>query len=191
MRKGKLQIGFVLIVFIGLLATSSFAQLGLAQLATQPQGASLAGQAVLTAAKAVYANSDLTPAEKQAQLVDLLNEAVATGNESVIRYAIVAIMVAAGSGDDLSLAIVAINNSNAFSQYQDITAVTVTAVSTLLGGGGGTAGGDMGGGGGQLGGGDQLGGGSLNEFLQSLGLDSLTGSDSDFNPPEKPPVTPI
>lgn len=149
--------------------SSAFADLGLAQLAAGPA----VGQAVLTAAKAVYAeNTD--PAVIQQQLVAILNEAAATGNESSIRYALVAVMMAGGP-DAFSQSVEAINNSNCFNQYPGLTGNVVGTVASLMGI-------DLSGGAPQAGG-DQQGGGDNNTFLKALGLDpnnpfswgSLTG----------------
>lgn len=183
MRKNASQFLVMLLALAGLTTAPVFADLGLQQIASS-QGAPAVGQAVLTAAKAVYANST-DPAVIQQQLIAILNEAVATGNESAIRYAIVAVMMAGGA-NNLSQSATAINNSNAFSQYPSLTATTVAAVNALMGGGGGTEGTTGGGGtgGGETGGGDQtLGGGNHDAFLIGMGLDpdnpftwgSLTG----------------
>jgi hypothetical protein len=186
MKKHVAFFAVILVAAFGLLSPA-FADLGLAQLAAGSQGGPAVGQAVLIAAKAVYANNT-DPAVIQQQLIAILNEAVATGNESAIRYAIVAVMMAGGA-DNLTQSITAINNSDCFSQYPSLTADTAGIVVALMGGGGtgGETGGGMGDGGGankDLGGGDRdLGGGNNNLFLQELGLDpnnpftwgSLTG----------------
>ncbi|MFA7256407.1 MAG: hypothetical protein WC047_02390 [Kiritimatiellales bacterium] len=187
MRKNALRFRIVLIAVAGLLSVPVFADLGLSQLAAT-QGASAVGQAVLTAAKAVYAdNAD--PVVIQQQLIAILNEAAATGNEQAIRYAIVAVMLAGGA-DNLAQSMTAINNSNVFSQYPELTAVTVAAAQALISGGAGgtTGGGELGGGGQQLGGGDpnSLGGGS--DFLSLMGIDP----DNPFAPENQDTVpTPI
>lgn len=166
MRKNTSRLFFVFITVAGLLTSPLFAELGLAQLATQPQGALAVGQAVLAAAKTVYANNT-DPAIIQAQLITILNEAAATGNEAAIRYAIVAVL-AAGGVENLMLSKVAINGSDVFANYPSLTAVTVAAGEALLrapgGAGGEQGGGDKGDGSGgdkELGGGDkELGGGN-------------------------------
>jgi hypothetical protein len=200
MRKTGCRLFFVLVAVTGLFLSPVFADLGLARLAAGPQGAQAVGQAVLTAAKAVYANNT-DPAVIQQQLTDILNEAAATGNEPAVRYAIVAVMMAGGA-ENLALSKAAIDGSNVFANYPSLTAVTVTAVEALLkagGGAGGTAGGgdQLGGGddkekggGDQFGGGDEKrGGGNADPFLLELGVDpdnpftwgSLTGGgDNDL-----------
>ncbi|MEI7851133.1 MAG: hypothetical protein WCH86_04810 [Kiritimatiellales bacterium] len=153
MRKNAYRLFFVLIAGAVLLTSPVFADLGLAQLAAQPQGGARAvGQAVLTAAKAVYANST-DPAVIQPQLIAILNEAAATGDESAIRYAIVAVILAGGV-DNLPLSKTAINDSNVFVNYPKLTAVTVSASEALLKASGG-AGGEKSGGDKALGGGDK------------------------------------
>lgn len=188
---------FILIAVSGLLLSPVFADPTLAQLAAGPQGAQAVGQAVLAAAKAVYANNT-DAAVIQQQLIVILNEAAATENEAAIRYAIVAVMMAGGV-EKLSLSKTAINNSNIFGNYPDLTASTVEAVEALLKAAGGSAGTVIddkeSGGGGELGGGDpgSLGGGNGDSFLLGMGVDpnnpftwgSLTGlgdGDSDATP---------
>ena len=189
MRKSVLSLLLALTV-TALSAIPAFANLGL-QATLVSQGAPAVGQAVLTAAKAVYAaNTD--PAVIQSQLIAILNEAAATGNEQAIRYAIVAVMLAGGV-ENLSLSKTAINNSNVFLNYETLTAVTVAAVEALMtasGGAGGQAGGGETGGGGDgtLGGGDNtLGGGSDKLFLMEIDLNNLfpPSNSSDTIPPEK------
>ena len=164
MRKNMSRLLFVFVVVTGLLTSPVFADLGLAQMATQPQGASAVGHAVLAAAKTIYANNT-DPAVIQSLLTPILNEAVATRNELAIRYAIVGVLMAGGA-ENLTLGKDAVNGSDVFSNYPALTAVTVAAVEALLkappGGGAGDdkSGGDKGGGYKGLGGGDKgLGGG--------------------------------
>lgn len=179
MRKNAYRLFFVLIAGAVLLTSSVFADLGLAQLAAQPQGGARAvGQAVLTAAKAVYANST-DPAVIQPQLIAILNEAAATGDESAIRYAIVAVILAGGA-DNLPLSKAAVNDSNVFVNYPKLTAVTVSAAEALLkasgGAGGEKSGGDKALGGGDKGGGDK-GGGDKSGGEKSGGDKQLGGGD--------------
>jgi uncharacterized membrane protein YgcG len=167
MRKNASRLFFVLIVVAGLLTSPVFADLELAQLAAQPQqGTAAVGQAVLAAARTVYANST-DPAVIQPQLIVILNEAAATGNEAAIRYAIVAVILAGGV-ENLALSKTAINNSNVFANYPALTAVTVAEAEAILkasGGAGGEksggdkSGGDKSGGDKEHGGGDDHGGG--------------------------------
>jgi len=164
MKTVKFRLLVVLIAISGFMISPVLADLGLQQLAAA-QGAPAVGQAVLTAAKAVYANNT-DPAVIQQQLIAILNEASATGNEQAVRYAIVAVMLAGGV-DNMGLSKTAINNSNVFLNYEALTAVTVAAAESLMtasGGANGTSGGNNMGGGGAGGGttgGDQtLGGGS-------------------------------
>jgi hypothetical protein len=176
---------------LGLLTAPVFADLGLAQIAAT-QGAPAVGQAVLTAAQAVYANNT-DPAVIESQLIAILNEAVATGDERVVRYAIVAVMLAGGEAN-IGLGRSAINNSSAFTAYQTLTAVTVAAVESLMtGGGGGTQGGGGAGGGGTDSGGDpkSLGGGSDPLFANDADLKNLfkEAGFTDTVKPE-PPATP-
>lgn len=164
MKTIKLRLFSVLIAVAVLMTLPVMADLGLQQISAQ--GAPAVGQAVLSAAKAVYANNT-DPDAIQNQLIAILNEAAATGNEQAIRYAIVAVMLAGGV-DHIELSKTAINNSTVFSNYESLTAVTVAAAESLMtasGGTGGTSGGDDMGGGGTGGGGtggdgQTLGGGS-------------------------------
>lgn len=99
--------------------------------AEQGQDAAVAvGQAVLAAAQAVYSeNTD--PEVIKAKLIEILNEVVATGNEQSVRYAIVAIMMA-GGGDNMDLAISAVNSSSAFAAFGSVVSDTVSQTVTLL-----------------------------------------------------------
>jgi len=157
MKKIRSRLFLVLAVFGGLLVSSVQADLGLQQIMAS-QGASAVGQTVLAAAKAVYAGGVSDPAAVQNQLIAILNEAAATGNEQIIRYAVVAVMIAGGV-ENLDLSKTAINNSNVFNNYEALTAVTVAATETLLKTSGGAAGnGEMGGSGGTSGAGAAGGG---------------------------------
>jgi hypothetical protein len=192
MKKNMSSLFVVLagVVFMGSLV---FADLGLAGIVAGSQGAPAVGQAVLAAAKAVYANNT-DPAVVEQQLIAILNEAVATGNESAIRYALVAVMMAGGE-EHRSQSVSAINNSNAFSQYASLTAITVAAVEKLMGSPEKTGGGDTDGKGGGdqgKGGGDRTQGGGLDRlFLMGFDPDnpftweSLTGpGDNDVDATE-------
>lgn len=185
MKTIKFRLLAVLIAIAGFMAAPVLADLGLQQLAAQ--GAPAVGQAVLTAAKAVYANNT-DPVVIQNQLIAILNEAAATGNEQAIRYAIVAVMLAGGV-ENIELSKTAINNSAVFLNYESLTAVTVAAAEALMtatGGANGTSGGDdMGGGGGEKGGGGDrtLGGGSDKVFMQEL-VDPKNSFPPDFVNPD-------
>jgi uncharacterized membrane protein YgcG len=172
MKRNSASLFYVLIAVIGLLTSSAFADLGLQALVAGPQGAPAVGQAVLTAARAVYANNT-DPAVIQQQLIAILNEAAATGNAAAVRYAIVAVMMAGGP-ENLVASKTAINNSNVFANYESLTAVTVAAVEMLMTGGGDktVGGGDVGGSGGNsLGGGNkELGGGNKELIWERLGV---------------------
>jgi hypothetical protein len=180
MKKTALRLLLVLIAATVLSASPVFADLGLKQIVAT-QGTSAAGQAMFTAAKAVYTGSS-DPAVIQTQLIAILNEAAETENETVIRYAIVAVMLAGGV-ENLDLSGKAISNSSVFANYESLTAVTRAAAESLLkasGGAGANAGG------GKLGvgnGSDNLsqGGGNLNS--QGGGSDRLFFWEIDPNNP--------
>jgi hypothetical protein len=169
MKKNMTRFSAVFTAVFGLMFSTVFADLGLQQVATD-QGVSAVGQAVLTAAQAVYENNT-DPAVIQQQLIAMINEAVATGNEEAVRYALVAVLMAGGV-DNIAQGTTAINNSNAFSQYPVLTAETVSSAQSLMGGGT-TGGGDQQGGG-TTGGGDQQGGGTTGGDKQGGGT---TGGD--------------
>lgn len=154
-----------------LLSGAAHAALGLKTILAE-QGVKAMGQAVLAAAQEAFASSE-DPAVVQSALVAILNEAVATGDENAIRYAIVAVMQACGK-DHLDVSKAAINASNAFSDYRDLAAKTVTEAQALLeaGGGAGTRGGGTQGGGTQ--GGGQQGGAEQDQEKQLGG-----GQDDD------------
>ena len=199
MKKNSIKLLFAFVAIFGAFISSARADLGLARIMAQ-QGAPGVGQAVLNAAQAAFANGPSgtpDPVAVQNQLIAILNEAAATGNEQAVRYAIIAVMIAGGI-ENIDLSKTAINNSNVFIRFESLTAVTVAATQALLsasvgvagnaGGGGGLGGGQGGGQGDGLGGGGdqgggELGGGAANPFLLGMGVDpnnpftwgSLTG----------------
>lgn len=129
MRKITFRLFFALIAATGLLTSPALADLGLKQIAAG-QGAPAVGQAVLKAVQAVYANNtDL--AIIQSQLVSILNEVAATGDENAIRYAIVAVMMGGGV-ENCELSKSAINVSDVSSNYEALTVATVTETEALL-----------------------------------------------------------
>jgi uncharacterized membrane protein YgcG len=183
MRKNTYRLFFVFIAGAVLLTSPVFADLGLAaKLAAQPQGGARAvGEAVLDAANKIYAGSTDRNII-QPQLVSILNEAAATGNESAIRHAIVAVMLAGGV-KNLSVSKEAINASDIFANYPALLAVTVASAETLLkasaGASGDKSGGDKSGGdksGGDKSGGDKSGG----ENQWGGGDRDLGGGDPDW-----------
>lgn len=119
----------VLALVTGFLVSSASADFGFQQVLAS-QGAPAVGQAVLVAARAIYADSAF-PAGAQKQLTVILNEVVATENESAIRYSIVAEMMAGGI-DNLELSKAAINDSDIFSKYPSLMATTVAETEALL-----------------------------------------------------------
>lgn len=125
-----------LVLLTGIFAFPAQADLGMGQTLAD-QGAKAVGTAVKAAAEAVYAGTD-DPAEIKSQLIAILNEAAATGDEGAIRYAIVAVMMAGGA-DHLDLSKEAINNSDLTKNYPQITKFTVSSTEGLIltdGGGG-------------------------------------------------------
>jgi len=168
MSKKVMHLSVGLLLFVGLLAFPVHADLGLQQTLSD-QGVQALGAAVKAAAEAVYAGTS-DPAQIQSQLVAILNEAEATGDEGAIRYAIVAVMMVGGV-ENLGLSKDAINNSNVFANHPEVTAFTITATEKLISSGGGDA---------QMGGGEQLGGG---EGGGSEDPNSLGGDDPNpFDP---------
>lgn len=168
MKKNMSFLFLSVFLMVGLLASSARADLGLKQIMAG-QGASAVGQTVLAAAKAAYAGGPSgTPdlAVVQIRLIDILNEAAATGDEQIIRYTLVAVMLAGGT-ENLATARAAINNSNVFANYETLTAVTVAATEELMkaGGGAGTGAGGAGTGANASGGADkELGGGDPRSY---------------------------
>lgn len=131
---------------LGLAVLSVQADLGLQGISSD-EGVVAVGKAVKTAVESIYASTD-NPAEIESQLIEILNEAAATGDEGVIRYTIVAVMMAGGP-DNLELSKKAIDNSNVFSDFPEITAFTVSAAESMLSASGSDeSGGDKGGSGG-------------------------------------------
>jgi hypothetical protein len=89
-----------------------------------------AGTAVKNAVAAVYASTE-DPAAIQSQIVAILDEAAATGDEDTIRYAIVAVMLAGGA-DNLDVSKQAIANSMVFTNYQELASSTAAEAETLM-----------------------------------------------------------
>lgn len=166
MNKKAFRLFFAVTAITGFLTSSALAELGLAQMLANPdQGAPAVERALLAAVSAAYTGGPagvFDEAAVQAQLVAILNEAVATGNEQTIRYAILAVMIAGGT-EHAELSRAAVNGSNLYSNYATLTANTIVEVEVFLqtagqagGGGGGGGGGGSGGGSGGIGGGDPL-----------------------------------
>jgi len=160
MSKNVIYLFLGLFLFAGLFASPAQAELGLAGMS-----AAEVGQAVKTATEAVYAGTD-DPEQIQSQLVAILNEAAATGDESAMTYAIVAVMMVGGV-ENIDLSKEAINNSELFANYPELAAEIVVAAEKLIRSGGGA--GELGGeklGGGEGGGEDprSLGGGDPEMF---------------------------
>ena len=150
MNKNISRLFSILMVAVSLSASSASAELGLAQMLANPsQGVPAVEQAVLAAIQAAYAGTTDATA-LQVKLIAILNEVAATGNESAIRYAIVAVMGLGGvSGIETSKA--AIDNSRVAAGYGELVATTVAEAESLMraaagGGGGGQSGGQSGGG---------------------------------------------
>lgn len=101
------------------------ADLGLAGKAPKEVGA-----AVKNAVAAIYAGTT-DPAAIQSQIVAILDEAAATGDEDAIRYAIVAVMLAGGT-DNLDLSKQAIANSAVFTTYQKLAEDTTKEAGALM-----------------------------------------------------------
>jgi hypothetical protein len=119
-----------LLLLAGLLASQGYGDLGLSQVLSE-QGVRAVGDAVKSAADAVYAEND--DAEKiQGALTDILNEAAKTENQDVMRYAVVAVMMAGGL-ENLSVGEAAINSSEIFNSNAELVALTVTQAKGLLG----------------------------------------------------------
>lgn len=168
MNKNIQKLFFGVLFVVGILIAPVYADLGLAQILSD-QGVQAVGSAVKEATEAVYAGTD--DAEQiKIQLVAILNEAVATGNEGVMRYAIVAVMMVGGA-ENVDLSKDAINNSELFVDHPKLAAETIVKAEKLIRSGGGT--GDLGGE--KLGGGE--GGGGENE--QGGGKESIFDDGTD------------
>ncbi len=177
MNKSAMNLFLGLFLIMGLFVSPAQADLGLAQTLSD-EGVQAVGAAVKAAAEAVYAGTD-DPEQIQSQLVAILNEVAATGDEGAMRYAIVAVMMVGGV-ENIDLSKEAINNSDLFTNHPTVTAFTVAAAEKLIlsGGGAGELGGEKLGGG--EGGAEKLGGGEGGggEDPRSLG-----GGDPDIFDP--------
>lgn len=151
---------FRLMICIGMFAvlgvSSVQAEIGIQSILSS-DGIVAVGTAVQSAVEAIYASTD-DPAEIQQQLIDILNEAAATGDEQVVRYTIVAVMLAGGP-ENLDLSKQAIDNSDVFKNFPEVTAFTVSAADSMLA----AASQRTAGGGAESGGGEKAGGASEEE----------------------------
>lgn len=111
------------------------AELGLSGILAGEGGVKNVGLAVKNAVAALY-SSGAGDTEIQDGLVNILNEAVATGNKEAVRYTVVAVLLAGGQ-DNLALGKAAVDQSNTFEQFPQITALTVSSVTSLLSASGG------------------------------------------------------
>lgn len=177
MIKDSIRRIFCLVALVLFSGVATFADMGLQQILSS-EGNRAVGLAVKAAAEDIF-SSDENAEVIQAKLVAILNEAVATENEQTVRYVIVAIMMAGGV-DNLELSKRAVDDSQAFDVFPEMTARTVSKMIWLLSGykdiesGGDEQSG--GGGGGESGGEMDLGGGLPREFDIYHGIDDL------FNP---------
>ena len=96
MKNRALILSVGLVIFTGLFVSPASAEIGVAQ-ALAEGGVSAVGTAVRNAAQAVYDSTE-DPAVIQLKLTELINEAVATGDEGAIQYASVAVMMVGGAG---------------------------------------------------------------------------------------------
>lgn len=185
MKKTASCLLYVLVAASVFPSAPAFADLGLKQMVAG-QGASAVGPAILAAAKTVYANHTDSAVIKL-QLIDILNEAAATGDEQAARYAIVAVMMAGGV-EHLALSRDAINNSDIFKNYPELTAATVEATEALMKGK--TAGGgeksEADGGGSENNDGDPLSQGGADPQSQGGGSGRLFPWEIDPNVPFNP-----
>ena len=117
-----------------LFGMSAFAQLGLQNILTT-QGVQAMGNAVSEAAQNALA-SGAEPAAIQAQLIAILNEAAATGDELATRYAIVAVMMAGGERN-MNFTTRTVQQSNAVAQYPEMVAKVIADMNAFAGGGDG------------------------------------------------------
>ena len=132
MKKNDWKIKIFVVTLIGLFMFSAQAELGLGEV-FESQGTTAVGEVVKAAAEAAYAESD-DPAEIQGRLVEILNEAAATGDEGVMTYAIVAVMMAGGS-DNLAIGQAAVAASNIGEGHSALASATMASAVGLIGGG--------------------------------------------------------
>lgn len=167
MKRSIACLTLVSCLFAGMMVLPVQAELGL-----QQENPKAAGAAVKSAVEAIHNSSD-DATSKHAQIVAILNEAAATGDEAVIRYALVAVLLAGGE-ENMDLSEAAVNNSNIASDYPELVSQIIPLAKSLIVSGANATpidedagGGDDAGGGGDSGGGDDLGGGSDFDFIFS------------------------
>lgn len=148
------------------LSLPAHAELGLGSIFSS-QGLRAVGLAVKSAVESLYA-SDKTPAEVESEIIAIVNEAVSTGNEQVVQYTIVAVMMG-GGGDNLKASRAAINNSQAFGAFPSLVAFTAAQAGSLISSGGSDP----------ASGGEQAGGGEAEEQGGMQSSDEQGGSGED------------
>ncbi|MBL7011858.1 MAG: hypothetical protein ISR85_02880 [Kiritimatiellales bacterium] len=196
MRRSAAHLILAVCLFAGLTASPVLADLGLQQIfsseALPEDGLERVGATVKAAVEGIYGSTE-DREQISNQITAILDEAALTGNAEIVRYTIVAVMLAGGA-DNLDLSKEAIDNSRAFADFPAVTALTVSAAKDLLSamsdspttdgnGDQGGGNGDQGGGNGDQGGGngDQGGGDGDDEQGGDDGDDEQGGGD-DENP---------
>jgi len=142
MKKNSIYISTVIFLLGGLLALPVHADLGLAQTVSE-QGVEGVGSAVEAAVASIYAGAS-DAAEIQNQIVAILNEVEALGNEEAMRYGLVAVMVAGGT-ENMELGKGAIDSSQLATNHPQLVESTVAATEALMTSGGESGGSESGG----------------------------------------------
>ena len=189
MRRSAAHLILAVCLFAGLTASPVLADLGLQQIfsseALPEDGLERVGATVKAAVEGIYGSTE-DREQISNQITAILDEAALTGNAEIVRYTIVAVMLAGGA-DNLDLSKEAIDNSRAFADFPAVTALTVSAAKDLLSAMSDSpttdGNGDQGGGNGDQGGGngDQGGGDGDDEQGGDDGDDEQGGGD-DENP---------
>lgn len=128
-KKRFVRFVFVAGLVAGLFASTAQAELGMQNIVDQ-DGLPALGSAVRNAVDEAYQSSE-DPAVIEATLVKILNEAAASENESIIRYAITGVMLGGGV-EHLDMSKSAIDNSDVFKNYPELTAIVVATCEKLL-----------------------------------------------------------
>lgn len=118
MKMDASQMTVVCVAVLGLMASPLFAQED-----SGNSGSVTAGRSALTAANEAYASSS-DPEVIKAALIQILNEAAATGDQESMKFVIAAVMMAGGA-ENKELGKEAVDSSAIYASYPDLAAQTV------------------------------------------------------------------
>jgi len=126
MRKSIAYSAVVVFLFAGLSISTALAD----DLGLQQMDVDKVGQTVKKSVKKAY-KSAKDKSEVNSQIAAIMDEAAKTGNEQIIKDAIIAVMEAGGE-DNLESCIAAINGSQANTDFPELVKSTVSSTKALI-----------------------------------------------------------